>query len=344
MRKVSSAAGLLAVVAAIATAAAGCGQIGMLKGKMAFKDANQLYTAQNYSAASKKYEEAIAQGCSGDSCRPPEVAYSYFFLASSYDNMYKPAKKDDPKQQELLKKAVENYNLAVERSPNAEYRKRALQYLVAIHGPDKLNDPGAAEPIVQKLIAIDPKDVTNYFQMAKLYEDAGDFDKAEAELLKAREVKPDDPDVYAQLAGFYEKRGNFDKQIEALTTRAAKSPDSPEAQHLIGSVYWTKACLPSRPQCAQTAPATDAIKAKYVQAGLDAEEKALALRSDYVDALVYKNLLLRSEAYLEKKDAARQKDLLNQAEELLQKVKDIRERQAGQPAKAGGKPGAKKSE
>jgi len=151
MRKVSSAAGLVAIVAAVG-AAAGCGQIGMLKGKMAFKEANQLYTAQNYSAASKKYEEAIAQGCSDSGCRPPELAYSYFFLASSYDNMYKPAKKDDPKNQELLKKAVDNYNKAAELSPNGEYKKRALQYMVAIHGPDKLNDAAAAEPIVQRLI------------------------------------------------------------------------------------------------------------------------------------------------------------------------------------------------
>jgi len=200
MRKVSAAAGLIGVVGALGVAA-GCGQIGMLKGKMAFKEANALYAAQNYGAASKKYEEAIEQGCSGNECKPPELLYSYFFLASSYDNMYKPTKKDDPKNQELLKKAVDNYQKATELSPNPEYKKRALQYLVAIHGPEKLNDPGSAEPIVQRLISMDPNDVTNYFQMSKLYDDAGDFDKAEAQLLKAREVKRDDPDVYASLPG-----------------------------------------------------------------------------------------------------------------------------------------------
>jgi len=335
MRKVSAAAGLIGVVGALGVAA-GCGQIGMLKGKMAFKEANALYAAQNYGAASKKYEEAIEQGCSGNECKPPELLYSYFFLASSYDNMYKPTKKDDPKNQELLKKAVDNYQKATELSPNPEYKKRALQYLVAIHGPEKLNDPGSAEPIVQRLISMDPNDVTNYFQMAKLYEDAGDFDKAEAQLLKAREVKRDDPDVYAQLAGFYEKRGNFDKQMEALMTRAEKTPDNPEAQYTIANTYWNKACLPVRPQCAQTAPTSDAIKAKYVQSGLEAADKAIALRGDYIEALVFKNLLLRSEAYLEKKDLARQKALIAEAEELVAKVTEIRKRQQGQPA-----PGAK---
>src|ERR1043165_8477401 len=45
--------GLLAFVA---VAAAGCGQIGMLTAKMAFKDANQLYQNQDYRAAAAKYE------------------------------------------------------------------------------------------------------------------------------------------------------------------------------------------------------------------------------------------------------------------------------------------------
>jgi hypothetical protein len=60
MWKVSSAAGLVAV--AVAVGAAGCGQIGMLKAKMAFKDANASYAAQNYAAAANQYEEAVTQG------------------------------------------------------------------------------------------------------------------------------------------------------------------------------------------------------------------------------------------------------------------------------------------
>ena len=48
--------GLLSVVA---VAAAGCGQIGMLKAKMAFKDANALYQGQDYRAAAAKYEEVL---------------------------------------------------------------------------------------------------------------------------------------------------------------------------------------------------------------------------------------------------------------------------------------------
>ena len=103
--------------------------------------------------------------------------------------------------------------------------------------------------------------------------------------MKAREVRPNDPEVYAQLARFYEARGQFDKQMEALYMRAEKEPNNPEAYHTIAAVYWNKACLPARPQCNAIAAPTSALKAKYIQAGLEAEEKALGLRDDYIDAL-----------------------------------------------------------
>ena len=36
-------------------------------------------------------------------------------------------------------------------------KRRAMEYLVAAYGPDKLNDPSQAEPIVQKMIADGPE-------------------------------------------------------------------------------------------------------------------------------------------------------------------------------------------
>jgi tetratricopeptide (TPR) repeat protein len=328
MRKVLRAAATVAVVAAAGMSAA-CGQIGALKGKMAFKEANALYSTQKYEAAAEKYAEALEQGCSGDDCTPPELAFAYFYLGSSHENLYRPNMKDDAANEEHLKKAVEYYTKASEVSPDPTYKKRSLQYLVGVYGPDKLGDPSGAEPIIQRLIAMDPNDATNYYQMAKLYEDSGDFEKAEEQLLKARSVRPDDPDVYLQLSGYYDKRGDFDKQIEALTTRAEKAPDSPEAFYTIANVYWNKACLPTRPQCEQGAPSSQAVKAKYIESGLEAADRALKLRPDYIDALVFKNLLLRSQAYVV---PARRDQLINEADQLLQKVTEIRKRQSGEAA------------
>ena len=47
MRKFSSRA-IVVLVAGLSLAATGCGQVGMLQAKMAFRDANTLYSGQDY--------------------------------------------------------------------------------------------------------------------------------------------------------------------------------------------------------------------------------------------------------------------------------------------------------
>ena len=105
--------------------------------------------------------------------------------------------------------------------------KRSLEYLVAAYGADKLNAPDQAEPVVQKMIQMDPTEPTNYFALAKIYEDAGAYNEAEQMYLKAKEVRPNDPTVYTTLAGYYNRQGQFDKTIQALEERAAEGADQP---------------------------------------------------------------------------------------------------------------------
>jgi DNA-binding SARP family transcriptional activator len=47
-----------------------------------------------------------------------------------------------------------------------------------------------AEPAVQRLIRLDPADPTNYFALAKIYEDSGVYDEAEKVLAMAKDAKP----------------------------------------------------------------------------------------------------------------------------------------------------------
>ena len=114
------------------------------------------------------------------------------------------------------------YKKAAESDPNPATRKLAMQYLVAAYGPDKLNDPSQAEPIVKQMIELEPNDPTNYFALSKMYEDAGRYDEAEQALLKAKEGKPNDPLVYTTLSGYYNPQGDFDKTIENLQSRLYK--------------------------------------------------------------------------------------------------------------------------
>ena len=46
------------------------------------------------------------------------------------------------------------------------------------------------------MIQLDPSEPSNYFALAKIYEDAGAYDEAEEMLHRAKEAKPSDPAVY----------------------------------------------------------------------------------------------------------------------------------------------------
>ena len=326
MRKYSlqgSAATWLAValVAGLGVAAAGCSQVNMLKARMALKDAHTAYQQQDYRGAIGKYEEAIAADAT--------QTEAYFYLGNSYDNLYRPTRRGEAANDALIDNAVTNYKKSVELEQNPQLKKLALQYLANAYGADKLNDPAQSEPVVQQLIDLDPTDPLNYFALARIYEDSGDYERAEETLVKARDARPTEPTVYTTLAAFYTRQGNFDGAIEALQSRAEREPNNPEAFYTIATYYWEKAY--------RDFSLSDPEKVKHVQSGLTAIDKAISLNNQYMEALVYKNLLLRVQANLER-NPARQQALLREAEQLSNRAEEIRKANAAggsQPAAAG---------
>jgi tetratricopeptide (TPR) repeat protein len=320
MRKLVSQSILFAAVAVLGVAVAGCSQYNGLKAKRTFRDANGLYQSSDYKAAAVKYEEVAA--LDEDTLHQFHLEPAYFFLANSYDNLYRGAKRGDAANDGFMAKAVDNYKKDAAIDPDPKMKKLSLQYLVAAYGPDKLNDPTQQEPILQQMIQVDPTDPANYFYLANIYEQNGDYEKAEEQFLKAKEMKPNDATVYTTLAAFYDRQGEFEKTITALNQRAEQEPNNPEAHHVIATYYWNEAY--------KNFKLKDADKMKYIQAGLSEADKALALKPDYFEALTYKNLLLRSEALVEK-DPARQQQLLKQADQLRDKAQEIQKQRQAAP-------------
>jgi predicted Zn-dependent protease len=311
-------------VAALATAitimAVGCGQVQGLKGRKAYKDANAAYQTQDYKKAADLYKTTIEADPDAKETLP-----AYFFLANSLDNLYKPSKKGDPANDQLMEEAVKNYQMAADKlsaSDNADYKKLgklSLQYLVAAYGTDKLNDPGKAEPVLQNMIRQEPTDVSNYFVLARLYEDAGVYDESERMFLAARDAKPNDASVYTNLAAFYNRQGKFSKTIEALEQRAQKEQNNPEAWQTIAVYYQDEARKDARLK--------ENEKRDYIGKGLVAVDKALSIKPDYADAMTYKGLLLRLQANLEK-DPTKQQDLLKKAKELQDQSEETRKKKS----------------
>jgi tetratricopeptide (TPR) repeat protein len=320
MRSLSGASLALVAMLTLGSFVAGCGQVNVIKARKAFKAANQNYQAQDYKKAAEAYEETVAADPDN-----PDIQSAYFFLGNSYDQLYKPSKKGEAANDALMQKAVENYQRAAEklsasaRPEDKKLGKLALEYLVAAYGADKLNDPAKAEPVVQKMIQIDPGEPTNYFALAKIYEDAGAYEEAEKMLVAAKNAKPSASDVYMQLAGFYNRQGRFDKTIEAIEERAAKEPNNPEVFYTISVFYWDEAYRDPKLK--------EVEKKAYVGKGITAVDRALQIKSDYMDALVYKGLLLRLQANLEK-DHEKAMQLVKEAEKLSQQANDLRKKKA----------------
>ena len=318
MRSLSGASLAVFAMLTLGSLTVGCGQVNVIKARKAFKAANQSYQAQDYKKAAESYEEAIAADPNN-----ADIQSAYFFLGNSYDQQYKPSKKGEPENDALMQKAVDNYTKGAEKlsasakPEDKKLGKLALDYLVAAYGADKLNDPAKAEPVVQKMIQLDPSEPTNYFALAKIYEDAGAYEEAEKMLVAAKEAKPSAPDVYMQLAGFYNRQGRFDKTIEAIEERAVKEPNNPEVFYTISVFYWDEAYRDPKLK--------EAEKKAYVAKGMTAVDHALQIKSDYMDAIVYKGLLLRLQANLEK-DHEKAMQLVKEAEKLSQQANDLRKK------------------
>jgi tetratricopeptide (TPR) repeat protein len=294
----------------------GCSKIGQVKAMRAFKEGNTAYQQQDYKKAATLYQQAVDDD--------PNLNQAYFYLGNSLDNLYKPSMRGDADNDALLTKAVAYYKESADRLKDSadpidkQLAQRSLDYLVAAYSPDKLNDASQAEPVVQDMIRLDPSNVDNYFKLSKIYEDAGVYDWAEKILLYAKDAAPSDPNVYLQLARFYNEQGDFPKTIQALRDRATQEESNPEAHFMIATYFWDNV--------QRNFSLTTDQKEDQVKQGIDEIDKALQLKPDYIDAMVYKGLLLRQQALLEK-DPKVQQDLIKQAEVLHDKAEELRKAQ-----------------
>lgn len=108
-------------------------------------------------------------------------------------------------------------------------------------------------------------------------------------------------------------RAAFERRVSELEQTAAAQPANASVQHLVGSLYFEK----TRDQSL-----TADEKRAYIKRGLAAEDRALAADPDYIEALVYKNLLLRTQATLET-DAELQAALLHEADTLRNRALEL---------------------
>ena len=127
-------------------------------------------------------------------------------------------------------------------------------------------------------------------------------------------------------------------------------PEDPEPYYWIGVIDWTLAFRANgemridynknniKKQVKDTDALPAAIRGQYaekygqlIEEGITDLQKAITLRPDYDDAMAYLNLLYRRKADMVASNDERNQ-LLKQADDLVDKVKEIKQKRAEQPA------------
>ena len=279
----------------------GCGvqdSWNMLKSRRAFKQANLAYASRDYEKAIDLYNDALELDKNPD---PRVLVTSVFYRGSSHHLIYRPGRFDDPENEDHLDAGIADYEeaivLAKEHGQEYDmlllYQQYSMEQLAAIYR-DNLDDFENAERYFKGLIEIDIETPERYYALADVYERFHDpeamplLEQAIEAYKKPVEMSPEDPLGYRQVANLLNKYGRFDETMDWLGKARDVHADDPEGYYLIAVHYWDKVY--------RDPDLTTNDKGDYIELGIAQLNQALDINGEYVDALIYKNLLLREKA------------------------------------------------
>lgn len=198
----------------------------------------------------------------------------------------------------------------------------AQQYIPGAPSEENKRNGEQAIAVWKEVLESDPNNLTAIggigsmlYNMAGTPFDRDMMEQAKGYQQKALSINPSDPTAYYWI-------GVIDYWIAYRTNAQLRSD------------YNQKAKKPIRP----LDPLPPAVRDDFIQKegptvdeGMSDLQKAIQIKSDYANAMAYLNLLLRQKADMETSPDARQADE-KQADDLLEKVKDINQRQMTAPA------------
>jgi tetratricopeptide (TPR) repeat protein len=343
---------------AAAFSAAGCSRI---QSRAAFKDGNKEYREENFKKAIEEYKQAVA--------KDPRFAEAWFYLGSSNQAMYRPGK-ESPENKAYLERAIEAYNKSLEVNDQSSanlkaVRTNTLGALTGIYSDDPFKSFETAQGYAQQLLQDNPDDAKNLYAIANLYEKFGKIAEAEetykkvsdqtdrhyrqvqanppsaAPVKKASEGEPPPLTPVEQaldgavkgcgaLAAFYNKplwegRSRFDDAIATLQRCTELKPEDASGYQKIATFFWDKAY--------RDPMISEEQKRGYADKGMEAVDKALSLKPDYFEAIIYKGLLFRVKAAAEQNPRLRQQ-YLEQAQQLQKQALEIKKQQTEEAAAA----------
>lgn len=158
--------------------------------------------------------------------------------------------------------------------------------------------------------------------------------------------------IVFQMAGQPFDAKKFEESKTYHQRHIELKPNDPEPYYWIGVIDWTLAFRANgemrmnynkdniRKQVKDTDPLPPAVRTEYAQQygplvdeGIQDLQKAISLKPDYDDAMAYLNLLYRRKADMVESQDERA-GLLKQADDLVDKVKEIKQKRAEAPSQS----------
>ena len=181
-------------------------------------------------------------------------------------------------------------------------------------------------------------------------------EQAIAEFKEVLDIAPDNMSaidgigsIIFQMAGQPYEPKKFEESKTYHQKHIELKPTDPEPYYWIGVIDWTLSFRANgelradynknniRKQVKDTDPLPASLRGEYttkygamVDEGIADLQKAIQLRPDYDDAMAYLNLLYRRKADMVE-SADERASLLKQADDLVDKVKEIKQKRAEQP-------------
>jgi len=315
------------VVVVLAIPVLNCARV---QAQTALREGHRLYKDEAFRKAIEQYQIVLSKDAGN--------VEATFYLGSSFHQLFRPGK-DETKAN--LEQATTHYKTVLAATPAADDQKypvlkrNALSALVGIFADDPYRDFDTSMKYASELTGSDPGNLQNLFAMANLFEKFGKVNEAEASYRKAAlEVAPKDPKACGALAGFYNKTLWDDKGVPVEEGKAGKSrfmdavnqlklcaeldPTDPKGYYTVATYFWDK--------CYRDPELDDTRKKQLADEGMEFVNKALSIKSDFVEALIYKGLLLREQAKVTRNPATRN-SLMEEAQVLQKQAVELKKQQ-----------------
>jgi tetratricopeptide (TPR) repeat protein len=246
------------------------------------------------------------------------------------------AKQETKRGNEFLKaaqysSALASYQEALRRDPSETKLNKHIgisymgMYQPGSKHPKDLEFAQKAIDHLKAYIEAYPEDKKALEYLISMYLNTERYDDAisfyQNEVLKR---DPKDSKAMQSLAMLYFKKGDFDNGVAWLKKRLEVEGNNPEVYYLIGVQAWDRS---------YNFPDLDPLlRAKIVEEGLQALNKALELKPGYFEAVSYINLLYREKAKMEL-DPVKKQEYTDTANKYLQEALEMR-KAAQEKAKA----------